>query len=86
MVKKLHVVVDDHTNRVSQWVSQPGYPTMHYLGTRIHSQSMIAYKTLSISGNSCEILRSGNVFNMPNSYVEISATNSYLFERNLLLS
>ena len=42
---------------------------MHYLGIRIHSQSMIAHKTMGISGNSGEILHSGNVVNMPNSYV-----------------
>ena len=41
------------------------YPTMHYFGNPRHTQSMIAYRTLSISGNSSEKLHCGNVVDMP---------------------
>ena len=41
------------------------YPTMHYFIFPRHTQSMIAYKILSISGNSSEKLHCGNVVNMP---------------------
>ena len=42
------------------------YPTMHYFGIPRHTQSMIAYKTLtSFSGNSSEKLYCGNVVKMP---------------------
>ena len=41
------------------------YPTMHYFGNPRHTQSMIAYMILSISGKSSEKLYCRNVANVP---------------------
>ena len=43
------------------------YPTMHYFGIPIHTQSLIAFirVSLSISGGTSERLHCGNVVNIP---------------------
>ena len=46
------------------------YPTMHYFGNPRHTQSVVAYMFLTISGNSGELSHCGNVVNMPYSQLE----------------